>query len=166
VRANTPRTVTTSYATTIFSTVTLPTQTFIATTTTRYLACEQNNLDFGGYPIDGIDRFDMVGYWALTATTIIPANFSTPDGLTNIAACCQAAFDYGGVAYWQFDPADYTCRVSRVADDNTCNQAANNLTGKFTYPPSPTAGIVGNGVCGRYTNAYYVPPPPQQSTAA
>jgi hypothetical protein len=167
VRANTARTITTSYATTVFSTVTLPTQSFTGTTTTSYLACDANNIDYGGEEIAGVNRFDKVAYWALTATEIIPANFTTPDGrYSDVAGCCKAAFEYGGVAYWQYSPSDNTCRVARVAQDNTCVQADRNLTAEFTYPPSPTAGIVGNGVCGRFTDGYYVPPPPESSAAA
>jgi hypothetical protein len=109
----TPRTVTTSFGTIVFSTVTLPAQTVTGTTTT---------------------------------------------------GCCRAAFDYGGVAYFQSDNA--RCRVWRVAENKMCVQSANNITGEVvsvggTLPD--TAYYTGNGVCGQIVDAKDYSPAPSPS---
>jgi hypothetical protein len=153
VRAKPPRTITTSYSTTVFRTITLPTQTVTATTTTLYEACQSNNLDFGEtIPVEGVADNP---WWAATTPTIIPAGITPFDGYD---VCCKAAFDYGGVAYYQYVPADLSCRVWRVADNNTCVQSATNITAALGS--NLGTRVVGNGACGQITGTYYIPPTP------
>jgi hypothetical protein len=80
-------------------------------------------------------------------------------GLLDRAGCCKAAFDLGGVAYfqWVLDD-DFGCRVWRIANNNTCVQSAANFTGELTTFPNTLADYTGNGVCGQITDTVYVAP--------
>jgi hypothetical protein len=156
VYALTPRTVTTSFGTTVFTTVTLPTQTVTGTTTTVYQACGERNRNYGAYKANQLA--DPSKLWVMTAPTDIPADLSTEDG------CCRAAFDHGGVAYFQSDNG--RCRVWRVAENNMCVQSANNITGEVvpvggTLPA--VAYYTGNGVCGQIVDVKDYSPAPSPS---
>jgi hypothetical protein len=140
---------------TVTKTAPLTVTTDSSATATVYVnpACNIDSSNFAEYaPAPG-------SFFHLTAEQIIDAS-TIGSGYAQID-CCEAAYRLGGVAYWQISYVDNSCRVHRVAKDNTCSQAAHN----FTLPtqdyaqPAPMATFSGNGACGRITDTIYAPAP-------
>jgi hypothetical protein len=124
-------------------------------TVTVYInpACNDNDNNYADTPPAPGSFFHLTAEEVIDASTI-------GSGYPQID-CCEAAYRLGGVAYWQISYVDRSCRVQRVAQNNTCFQAAHN----YTIPtqdyaqPAPMAVWTGNGVCGRITNTTYAPAP-------
>lgn len=152
--ATTPRTITTSYQTTVTTTVVLPLQTVTGTTSTIYEVCRTQNQAIA----QTSPAAPSGGSCLLTNTAPIKL-----DGYFGSAYdCCAAAVEYGGVAFWQYNPLG--CQVQRAPNvtDNNCVQA--NYGASVNYFGSCGAGnsgllsrLTGNGLCGQVDAAVLYP---------
>jgi hypothetical protein len=154
ITATTPRTITT-YLATFETTVVLPTQYDAGRNISIYAACQ--NVNFAGRVLYGSRPFDSY----LLADT---AQERVAGFIPRAYDCCAAAFELGGVGFWQWSPRSNSCFVHRVATSNdACVQSAHNFDVNHAGPVSPAnerqygGRVTGNGVCGRVTRAMPYP---------
>jgi hypothetical protein len=154
ITVTTPRAITTYLATTE-TTVVLPTQYDAGRNISIYAACQTVN--FAGRVVYDSGPFDS---YLLKDT----AQERVGGAFQRAYDCCAAAFELGGVGFWQWSPQSNSCFVHRVATSNdACVQSAQNFDVSHAGPVSPAneqqygGRVTGNGVCGRVTRAVPYP---------